>query len=133
MSSAWDDPQMALFAEPSQHTRASRICPNCKRHIRRIWPGEACSIALDIDPEPTTRKAALLAIIEGTPAVVAKTTKRDRGAGMVTTYTRLTRSTIGSSYLAPMPHHIAHRCGVTNPPPPPDEDTTRDYPATPPF
>lgn len=112
---------------------SNRICPNCKRTVRRVWTGEVCAIQMDIDPQPTTRTAALHAVLEGTAAVVAKTTKRDRGAGTVTTYTRLTQSTIGSSYLAPMPHHVAHRCGVTNPPAPPSAATDREYPATPPF
>jgi hypothetical protein len=113
-------------------TTRQRTCPTCKQPIRRAWPGDHCSIAVDIDPQPTTRIAALTALINGTPAVIARTTKRDRGAGQATSWIRLTTSTIGSSHLAGLPHHIAHRCGVTNPPPP-DQTTSVDYPAQPPF
>lgn len=131
MTSAWDDPQLALFAEPSRQTNRTRICPTCKQPIRRIWPGDLCSIALDIDPAPTTRIAALTAIIAGTPAVAAKITKRDRGAGHATSWVRLTADTLGSRHIAGLPHHIAHRCGTTNPAPP-DVDLIA-YPDLPPF
>ncbi len=110
----------------------NRICPQCKRTVKRVWTGDVAQTQLDIDPTPTTRLAALSAVVEGTSAVVARTTKRDRGAGTTTTYVRLNQSTIGSSFLAVMAHHIAHRCGVTNPPPPPTT-AELDYPATPPF
>lgn len=110
----------------------NRTCPSCKRTVRRVWTGEVGATQVDIDPQPTTRIAALTAVLDGTAAVVAKTTKRDRGAGTTTTYVRLNQSTIGSSFLAVMAHHIAHRCGVTNPPPPPTT-AELDYPATPPF
>lgn len=109
----------------------NRTCPNCKRTVRRVWPGDVGAIQLDIDPNPTTRIAALTAIIDGTPAVAAKTTKRDRGAGVATSWVRLTASTLGSRNVAELPHHIAHRCGVTNPAPP--ESTDVDYPDLPPF
>ncbi len=123
------DEQLA-FAALNPGSR-NRICPNCKRTMKRVWPGDLCSIALDIDPQPTTRRAALTAVLEGTPAVVARVSKRARGAGTATTYIRLTQSTIGSSFLVNLPHHVAHRCGVTNPPAPAAQ--VRDYPATPPF
>ncbi len=110
----------------------NRICPNCKQVVKRVWTGDVAQTQLDLDPKPTTRVAALTAVVDGTPAVVARTTKRARGAGIATTWIRLTQSTIGSTFLADLPHHVAHRCGVTNPDPPPPQVPT-DLPASPPF
>ena len=111
--------------EPPHHTTASHhTCRDCGARIRHAWTPEPMSIRVTVDAEPTTRQAALLAIVTGGTAYAKQTSKT------TTVWHPLDRWTIGSDRLERLPHHTGHRCGHT-PPPAPPKDTRRPPTPTP--
>ena len=133
MSAIWD--QLALDLPTSRKVTDANHhdCPTCGTPTRRIYDADTCGIPITINATPTTRTAALAAIIGGAKAVVAVTTRGDRGR-ITVLWRRLNHATIASDWLAGGQHHTEHVCGTTPPPPPPPARTAAaDLPATPPF
>lgn len=107
-------------------------CPTCQAPTRRIYDADTCGIPIVINTNPTTRRAALAAIVTGARAVVAVTTRGDRGR-VTTVWRRLNHASITSAWLAGGQHHTEHVCGSTHPPAPTTRHAAADLPATPPF
>ena len=132
MSAVWD--QLALDLPTSRKVTDANHhdCPTCGTPTRRIYDADTCGIPITINATPTTRTAALAAIIGGAKAVVAVTTRGDRGR-ITVLWRRLNHATIASAWLAGGQHHTELVCGSTHPPAPPTRHVAADLPATPPF
>ena len=133
MNNIWDQLELAIPTSHKVTDATRRPCPTCQAPTRRIYDADTCGIPITINATPTTRTAALAAIIGGAKAVVAVTTRGDRGR-ITVLWRRLNHATIASAWLATGAHHTEHVCGTTPPPPPPPARTAAaDLPATPPF
>ena len=133
MSAIWDQLALDLPTSRKVTTDANhRPCPDCAKPTRLVYDADVAGLPIVIDVDATTRNAALAAIVTGARAVVAVTTRGDRGR-ITVLWRRLNHASITSAWLATGAHHTEHVCGSTHPPAPPTRHAAADLPATPPF
>ena len=132
MSAIWD--QLALDLPTSRKVTDANHhdCPTCGTPTRRIYDADTCGIPITINATPTTRTAALAAIIGGAKAVVAITTRGDRGR-ITVLWRRLNHATIASAWLATGAHHTEHVCFARHVPLEASKAEPAPLPRIPPF
>lgn len=106
-------------------------CRRCHADVIHTFDDpDVAGLPITINPNPTTVKAALVAIVGGYRVVYANPYKRDRGAGVGKEFRHWRPPQYTADFDKPL--HIEHRCGVTDPPPPPPPQMTWPDDSTPP-